>query len=341
MKFYRALSVVASHKLPGELKILGLVILHLFRRRTIAVYLDPSTGCNLRCRMCYFSNPRYSKHVTQIDVKALRSVERCFYPRALKLQIGCGTEPTLYPDLEDIIGRAKKIGVPFISLTTNGQLLASVPDRLEKMIVAGLDEVTISLHGINPENYEYLMTGGKFEKFKQLLVILSELKSKYPNFIVRLNFTFNSKNIGDLAPHNFWSSLSGFKPDIIQLRPVQNIGGTAWTDYNTSDLIKFYNDTIGKLIKDCQARDIRIIAPEKWQLKHVDEEQDWTSAAIEDVCYCYISPDSFYKPDFNKDEDTYESYHIRKHTVRNLLAMIFCHKSRKRNASKKLNYRVK
>lgn len=341
MKFYRLLSLVAGRKLPGAFKVFGLSAMHILRRRTVAVYIDPSTGCNLRCRMCYFSNPEHDSRARQISPERLDAAARAFYRRALKVQIGCGTEPTLYKNLDTIIADAKAQGVPYISLTTNGQLLAADPTRLESMIKAGLNEITISAHGTRAQTYEYLMPGARFDRFCHLVEILADLKKRYPAFTIRLNFTFNSMNIADLAPEPFWDLWSAVTPDIIQLRPVQNMGGTAWTDYDTSALKQHYDNTIARIVADCRSRNIRIIAPEKEQLDTVDDQQDWATAAIEDVCYCYISPDGIYKPDFNETQDTYESYHRRHHTLRHGLTLIFSHKSRRRNASKKLNYTVK
>ncbi len=341
MNFYGVLSLVAGQRMPGWMKTAGLAAMHAFGRRCIGVYLDPSTGCNLRCRMCYFSDPGHDAHVRQIDEKRLDNIARAFYHRAMKLQIGCGTEPTLYRGLDAIVARARSAGVPFISLTTNGQLLAANPKRLEAMAAAGLDEITISAHGTRAETYEYLMPGASFEKFRTLLSVIAGLKKRYPRFSVRLNFTFNSMNIGDLAPENFWALWSDVKPDTVQLRPVQNMGGTAWTDYDTAALKDRYDSTVGRIVDDCRKRGIKVLSPEKEQLDLVDDEQDWATAAIEDVSYCYVSPDSVYKPDFDEQNDTYESYHRRHHTLRHLVGSIFSHSSRRRDASKKLNYTVK
>ena len=41
----------------------------------------------------------------------------------MKLQIGCGAEPSLYKYNEKLIVLAKEYGVPQISYTTNGSLL--------------------------------------------------------------------------------------------------------------------------------------------------------------------------------------------------------------------------
>lgn len=341
MNFYRLLSFVTGRKLPARIKVLGLLTMHLLHRRTVAVFLDPSTGCNLRCRMCYFSNPEHDSRVRDITDERLGHIAKAFYHRALKLQIGCGTEPTLYRGLDKIVARAKKEGVPFVSITTNGQLFASDPGRLERLVSAGLDEITLSAHGFRAETYEYLMQGARFDRFRKLLEILADLKKRYPHFRIRVNYTFNSLNIDDLSPDIFNSLWRDVDPDIIQLRPVQNIGGTAWTDYSMDGVKAKYDRTIGPLAEQCRAKGITVIAPEKPQFDQVDDKQDWSTAVIEDLSYCYVSPDSLYKTDFIEGEDTYESYHRRLHTAAAMLRSVVSPKGRLRKTSKKLNYTVK
>lgn len=341
MNFYKILSFATGKKLPPRIKVLGLLTLHLLRKRTVAVFLDTSTGCNLRCRMCYFSNPEHDSKARSIETDRLLHIARAFYHRALKLQIGCGTEPTLYRGLEDIIRQGKAAGIPFISITTNGQIFANDPAWLERLIAAGLDELTLSAHGTRPETYEYLMPGAHFDRFVRLVETLAELKQRYPQFKVRLNFTFNSMNIEDLSPDSFWGLWKNTRPDIIQLRPVQNIGGTAWTDYSMDKVKTAYEHTIARLTVDCRQKGITVIAPEERQLDMVNDEQDWSSAVIEDLTYCYVSPDAVYKSDFAPGIDTYESYHRRKHTSRALLKSVFFPRGRKRSTSKKLNYTVR
>ena len=43
------------------LKFLIINTLRIFRRRFLVVRLDTNYACNLKCRMCYFSNPNVEK----------------------------------------------------------------------------------------------------------------------------------------------------------------------------------------------------------------------------------------------------------------------------------------
>lgn len=274
-----------------------------------------------------------------IDDNQLGVISRAFFHRALKLQIGCGAEPTLYPHLEKIVADAVGKGIPYISLTTNGQLLANDASELKAIVESGLNEITLSAHGLTPQNYEYFMPGAKWEKFIQLLDILKDIKLSNPQFCIRLNYTFNSKNVEDLNIESFDNVWKEVIPDIVQLRPAQNIGGTEWTDYDMADVSKVYAQNVEPLISHLRSRGVSVIAPDATQLMSVDDEQTGASAVIEDVSYCYVSPEFMYKEDFNRN-DTYESYHRRNKTLHRLFKSVIKGSNRKRHVSKKMNYTV-
>lgn len=346
VNIYRLLKIAASGKVPRFVKLICLWAIHISGRRHIGIFLDPVLGCNLRCRMCYFSNERRRREMSGVITSGqLDCVERTFFPRALKLQIGCGAEPTLYPHLADIVSRARKSGVPDISLVTNGQLLADRAEILADLVKAGLNEITVSLHGTRPETYEYLMPGAEYARFTALLNALHNIKQSIcPQLKVRLNFTVNTMNMHDLEGNLFrnpWPE--GFRPDVVQLRPVQNMGSTAWTDYDSGALKSHYEATFGNVAAYCRAHGITCIVPTLEQIDEVVTPQDSVSALIEDITYCYISPKSAYKQDFNLGSDSFEAYHRRHHTARRLLMAAFFNRdnSRRRNASKKLNYNIK
>lgn len=343
MNIYRLLSFI-SGKAPARLKIAGLLAMHIFRRRTIGVFLDPVLACNLRCRMCYFScEDRRKEMHGKMQPEKLQQVQTSLYHRTLKLQIGCGAEPTLYSDLEGIVVQGRQSGIPYISLTTNGQLIASGKVDLMALVKAGLNEITLSTHGTTKAVYENLMQGASFERFQLLVGILKDVKTSFPEFKIRINYTINSLNIHDLTPEKFWGLWSEVTPDIIQLRPVQKLGETSWSDFNLEPLKENYSSTIAPLIEECRRRGITCIAPTLNQIDEVATSQDYVSSLLEDITYCYVSPTDCYKSDFHLGSDTYETYHSRVKTARRLLSAIFSNhaKSQSRNTSKKLNYKVK
>lgn len=345
MNLYKLMKMAVGHGLPRPVKLAGLAAMFRLRRRTAGVFLDPVMACNLRCRMCYFSDPK--KRVQMKGIMSdpqLNACAKSIFPYALKLQIGCGAEPTLYPNLEQIIATGRQYGVPYISLTTNGQLIGSGKCPLEPLVRAGLNELTLSLHGTTQEVYENLMPGASFETFGRMTAEIARVKRLFPDFKLRVNYTVNSLNVHDLKGDRFWNLWQeGGLPDIVQLRPVQKIGDSDWKDFDPQPLIDNYDTSIGAVAAECRKRGIMCIAPTCGQIEAVAGDQDETAALIEELTYVYVSPQSCYKDDFNPEQETYAAYHKRRHTVRRLLgaALRPASSGHGKNVSKKLNYTIK
>lgn len=314
---------------------------HLSGRRYIGVFLDPVLACNIKCRMCYFSdNENRPKAGLPLTSEQLNNIEKAFFRRALKLQIGCGAEPTVYPHLRDIIERGKKAGIPYIEITTNGQLLDY--DKLKSLADAGLDGLTLSLHGTTPETYEYLMHGAKFPLLLKLIDAIGRLqRDDYPAFSLRVNYTMNNMNFRELS--GIFNLFSHTHINVLQLRPIQRLGDTSYADFSLDNIIEEYNSVITPLKDECQNRGVTSILPSAENLHEVDDKRSEISALIEDITYCYVSNQSAYKPDFDLAQDSFNSYWKRHKLIPRLLSTAIHgikNDLSKINRSKKMNYRV-
>lgn len=347
MKLYSLLKLAGGNRIPPGLKIFGLAAMYGLGRRVVGVFMDPVLSCNLRCKMCYFSDPAKRAEMKGVMTpEAVKAVAESVFPRALKLQIGCAAEPTLWPEekIVELILLAKSYGVPYVSLTSNGQLLASEKVSLRALVAAGLDELTLSMHGSTPEVYEELMPGAKFENLERLLGLVHHVKEEFPEFKLRINFTVNSLNIADLTQDRIDALFDRTSwPDILQLRPVQKIGESEWNDFSHDSIREQYDQTIGRLAEVLRARGATAILPSRTELDEVATEQSGASAVIEDFTYCYVSPQGCYKPDFDPAKESLSTYLKRKKSFRSLMRAAFApaKRSRKSIATKKLNYHVK
>ena len=81
-----------------------------------------------------------------LSFEEIEKVVQACKPLGLEKVRITGGEPLLRPDLQDLISRLKRTGVE-TALTTNASLLAGQADRLA---VAGLDRVTVSLDALDP-----------------------------------------------------------------------------------------------------------------------------------------------------------------------------------------------
>lgn len=347
MKLYSLLKVAGGNRIPPGVKILGLAALYGLGHRVVGVFMDPVLSCNLRCKMCFFSDPvKRAEMKGVIPPESVKVIAESVFPRALKLQIGCAAEPTLWPQdkLVELILLAKSYGVPYVSLTSNGQLLASEKVSLRALVAAGLDELTLSMHGASAEVYEELMPGARFENLVRLLNIVRAVKDEFPEFKLRINFTVNSLNVADLSADRIDALFDRTMwPDILQIRPVQKLGESEWNDFSHDLIREQYDLTIGRLARELHARGATAILPSLEELDEVTTAQSGASAVIEDFTYCYVSPDGCYKPDFDPHKETLTQYLRRKNSFRALLRAAFSPARKQRNkiSTKKLNYHVK
>ncbi|WP_262920273.1 radical SAM protein [Parabacteroides sp. FAFU027] len=328
-KLLKYSKIIKSHRV----KSFGIYLLYLLRRRYLAIFFDPVLNCNLRCQMCYFSDSEKRKKMQGIFPKDnLIKLSDALFHRALKLQIGCGAEPSLYKHNQEIILLAKEKGIPFISMTSNGNLLDK--KTVKTFIESGLNELTLSLHGVKKETYEHLMTNASYDRFLSILEAVRELKEDYPNFQLRINYTINNSNIDELAL--FFDKFGHIPINVIQLRPIQKMGETAYADFSIEGIIQKYDQTIGKVINECHKRNITCIAP-TLQLLQKDNNND--SMLVEST-YCYISPNYIWRNDFDYLNETFEQYSSRTQMNKLLWNEIFRKKSDYISNKRNLNYTV-
>jgi molybdenum cofactor biosynthesis enzyme MoaA len=322
----------------GRIRLFGVWMLHMAGKRYTGIFFDPVLACNFRCKMCYFSDEERRKTFRGVfDYDDIRLIAKALFHRALKLQIGCGAEPTLHRDLIKIIALGKQYKIPYISLTTNGNLLTK--EQLTEAIKAGLNEITLSTHGLTRKTYEYLMTNGRFDLFRQLLADIIELKRQYPGFKLRINYTINNDNLDELE--KIWS-IAGDGMDILQLRPVQKIGETEYTDFDLTDIHRKYDAVIAPLIRECRRRNVVCLAPAKENIVALRENRAYDDR-FEQAAYCYISPRGCWQDGFDFRTDTFESYAKAHHLGRRLLSGVFGKNSRQPavNTVRKMNYNIK
>ena len=78
-----------------RLKLLGIWLFHVLGKRYIGIFLDPVLACNFRCKMCYFSDEQKRKSLRgTLKYEEIEAIAGSLFHRALKLQVGCGTDFT-------------------------------------------------------------------------------------------------------------------------------------------------------------------------------------------------------------------------------------------------------
>jgi len=105
-----------------------------------------TSRCNLRCPICLASSDQYPEQDLTVEDLAGFLDGR---GRRMKLDL-MGAEPTLHQDLEQMVRMASERG-HITALHTNGIEIAD-PDRLERLVDAGLKEVHLQFDGFSDEH---------------------------------------------------------------------------------------------------------------------------------------------------------------------------------------------
>ncbi len=105
--------------------------------------------CNFRCVYCMDPNFRYMPKSELLDLDEYIAVARAGFSLGItKLRL-TGGEPTLYPQLDDLIGTFGRMGFDDLAMTTNGSLVDYSRARQWKQL--GLDRLTFSLDSVDPQ----------------------------------------------------------------------------------------------------------------------------------------------------------------------------------------------
>ncbi|HWQ35608.1 MAG TPA: radical SAM protein [Blastocatellia bacterium] len=209
----------------------------LSTKHAVLAHIIPMRRCNLACGYCN----EYDKVSEPVPFELM--VRRLDKLRSLgvSLIIISGGEPTLHPQLDDIIRHARGLGM-LVGLITNGYYLTQ--ERIERLNRAGLDYMQISVDNVVPDK----VSQKSLKVIDRYLVNLS----KYAKFHININSVLGGgvRNPDDAltvarraVELGFSSSLGIIHDHTGQLKPMgereeqiyqelKNFGKTSWTRLN-------------------------------------------------------------------------------------------------------------
>jgi len=312
MNIYRVLKLNRMIR-SNRLKLLLIFLAHLLNKRYYSVRIDPVFACNLRCLMCYFSKTRKPES-QKFSRDELDLLAKNLFGNALQVMVGCGAEPTIYPNYMYLIELAQKYRVPHIGLVTNGQLISKTD--LETLSRMGLNEFTLSVHGTKMETYERFMVGAKWDKLIELLENINQLKNDDKiDFSLRINYTANPENIEEVL--SFFDVFGKYPINVLQVRPIMDIGGSYFKPF-TNQNISEYNSVIENLRIECGKRGVTLLA--NTQNPGYGEQRDNPIIA---QTYKYVSPQVVVDSNFYWKTENYRHFLRRTGWHKAILKSIF------------------
>lgn len=339
MNIYKLLQInqkINNHRI----KFFGLWLLSIFNKRYLSIQFDPVLACNLRCKMCYFTDPNFTKKLKGIfkeeDLPKIASVN---FKNALKIQIGCGAEPTLFKNIDKIIELACQYKIPHISMVTNGNLLTK--QDISTYSEKGLHEFIISMHGVYKDTYENFMDKGNYDIFHKVLENISLEKKNNPKLSLRINYTFNKDNFYEIK--DFFKWFGQYDINTIQFRPIDKIGETAYNNFSLKEIEQDYSKIMQVFGVEAQLRKINVLAPTsiKRDEEHNVVQNKNNSSYLVPYATCYIAPDFFWKENFDWKNQTFHQWKKENHWDWKLFKNIFISRKKLDQINRNmLNYSV-
>ena len=171
----------------------GAITLEHTRMKSWRYFLEINSACNLHCPTCTKGNMEGYEHKTGImdwDLM-LRCIEKIKNENNQSIVFLYGnSEPFLHPRLADCIRAVKDQGLN-CQISTNLNFVRNLDD----VLIAGLDFMIISLSGFTQEVYVKGHAGGKVEKVKENMKLLSEARARVGDkFPISVNYHVYNDN---------------------------------------------------------------------------------------------------------------------------------------------------
>jgi len=190
-------------------------------RGPVRLHICLGTRCNNNCVFCMEEDREgRAERLGLIDTQAaLRILESAASRDSVMFTAG---EPSLRPDLPDLVRRASRMGFRQVGLISNGRRLA-YPRYLHSLVRAGLNSIVISVHGHTAKLHDsQTRTPGSFE---QTVAALSNVAAARAGG-VRLRFStatvLSLRNMDDVGA--ILDFLGGFAPDERIFNAIQPLG---------------------------------------------------------------------------------------------------------------------
>ncbi len=158
----------------------------VFPGMPVALSVEPTTSCNLRCPQCPSGLRKFTRPTGLMDMEMYKSILREFSCDLAYLMLYFQGEPFLHPEFLAMVQLAKEKKIYTVT-STNGHYLDE--KNSEAVVRSGLDRLIISLDGISQDVYEKYRKGGKVDRvlegIENLIAAKNKLKSHTPYIIIQ------------------------------------------------------------------------------------------------------------------------------------------------------------
>jgi radical SAM protein with 4Fe4S-binding SPASM domain len=181
--------------------------------------MDVNNRCNLKCRMCGFSDPRVAS-VPKYDMprSLFDAIAAQVFPRTNLLVLSMMTEPFMTRDFPEWLIRVREFAVPYSEIITNGTLLNE--RTIGKILEAGISRVTFSIDGGTKQVYESIRPGAIFQVVLYNFGLFQSMRKNRGAVLpqLRINHLLSEPNIDHFD--EFLRLVERVRPEMIGVRTL-------------------------------------------------------------------------------------------------------------------------
>lgn len=166
--------------------------------------LELGTKCNSHCIYCEQGNNPLNRDYSLVPFQQVKKILQESINKGFSQLYLQGGEPTIHPQVIDIVKYAKEIGFEKVDIITNGRLF-NYMEFTKQIAEAGLDDITFSIQGNTSSIHNFItQSPGSFDQairgIKNLKSIKHSGNIQSSTVIIRQNYKNLSQIISLLQP---------------------------------------------------------------------------------------------------------------------------------------------
>ncbi|MCG6910091.1 MAG: radical SAM protein [Deltaproteobacteria bacterium] len=160
-----------------------------FSKESKNIFFHILTRCNLKCRHCYINRKEHGERRLPLATVS-RWIQALSADSTASNLVLLGGEPTLHPELPEIVRTARDSGCASVTIDTNGYLFNDILDRVDP---GEVDFFSFSLDGPTAEVNDRLRGEGSFDT-----CVAGIRAARRRGFATSLIYTVSSGNLDGL-----------------------------------------------------------------------------------------------------------------------------------------------
>ena len=228
--------------------------------RPFMMMVEPTNFCNLKCPLCPSGNGEMKRARGHMNLDDFKGLIDDVGEYLVLLMLWNQGEPFINKGFVEMVRYARDRRIPTMT-STNGHYIRNI-EQARAIVASGLDEIIVSLDGVDQETYERYRVGGRFDYVirgaRLLAQAKSELGSRTP--LVNLQFIVFRHNEGDIAEAERLAGELGAEKFLVKTAQVYSADEVEEFLPENDDHRRYEDDPSGELlVKGQPARGCKVL----------------------------------------------------------------------------------